>query len=384
MAEGNVQIQVLDDGAAQRDGKATGVQFAPGRIADYPWRASVKSEPLNAFEKDLGGQLLASVSRTFYLTLKALPRPLREPISLAYLLARTADTIADTAQVPSATRLECLERFRALVLNEASEPEPRSLAIVLQGRFCPHQTDEAEARLMSRLADAIAWLRTVKGRQLATITDVLKPIIQGQMQDIRRFPDDGKLRALATAAELDDYTWLVAGCVGEFWTKLCLDEMPDGFASGTDRQELVDNGIRYGKGLQLINILRDLPEDIAAGRCYLPENDLKGTGKALVDVRLSPRCLDPLREAWQKRCEEHLERGLLYLKAIREPKLKYATALPLMIGARTSALLRGAKWEALAAGVKVSRFEIAKILAETALACRKAGDVEKLLRKLAA
>ena len=344
----------------------------------------MKSEPLNAFEKDLGGQLLASVSRSFYLTLKALPRPLREPISLAYLLARTADTIADTAQVPSGTRLECLERFRALVLGDPSEPEPRSLAIVLQGRFCPHQTDEAEARLMSRLADAIAWLRTVKGRQLTTITDVLKPIIHGQMQDIRRFPDDGKLRALATADELDDYTWLVAGCVGEFWTKLCLDEMPDAFDRGTDRDVLIRNGIRYGKGLQLINILRDLPEDIAAGRCYLPESDLKGTGKALVDVRLSPKCLEPLREAWQTRCEAHLNHGLLYLKTIREPKLKYATALPLMIGARTGALLRGAKWDALAKGVKVSRLEIAKILAETALACRKADGVERLFRKLAA
>jgi phytoene/squalene synthetase len=37
-----------------------------------------------------------SVSRSFYLTIRFLPRPLREPVGLAYLLARATDTIADT------------------------------------------------------------------------------------------------------------------------------------------------------------------------------------------------------------------------------------------------------------------------------------------------
>ncbi|WP_172682562.1 squalene/phytoene synthase family protein [Verrucomicrobium spinosum] len=44
------------------------------------------------------------------------------------------------------------------------------------------------------------------------------------MLDIQRFPGDGQLRALATTRDLDDYTYLVAGCVGEFWTRLCATE----------------------------------------------------------------------------------------------------------------------------------------------------------------
>lgn len=342
----------------------------------------MKSEPLNAFEKDLGGQLLASVSRSFYLTLKALPGPLREPISLAYLLARTADTIADTAQVPAETRLGCLTRFRAIVLGQAEDKDVKSLAILFQGRFCPHQTDEAEARLMSRLTDAVAWLRTIQGRRLDAITGVLKPIIEGQILDIQRFPADGPLRALATTADLDDYTWLVAGCVGEFWTKLCFDEVPGAFLASADHTGLIQDGIRYGKGLQLINILRDLPEDLAAGRCYIPEREIKGIGKSLVDVRLSPKALDPLRETLQTRCEEHLAAGLRYVKAITDTRVKYATALPLLIGARTAALLRGTSWDALCVGIKVSRLDIAKILAEAALACRKTGNMEKLYLRL--
>ena len=52
--------------------------------------------------------ILKSVSRSFYLTIKFLPRPLREPVSLAYLLARATDTIADTAAIPATTRLTTL------------------------------------------------------------------------------------------------------------------------------------------------------------------------------------------------------------------------------------------------------------------------------------
>ena len=333
-------------------------------------------------EKALGGKLLASVSRSFYLTLKALPRVVREPISLAYLLARAADTIADTSQVSADIRLQSLARFRDLILGPPNEEEERSLAILLQGRFCPHQTDEAEARLMGHLRDALAWLRRVGPSQLTAIRGVLEHIISGQTLDIRRFPDDGRLRALSTNAELDDYTWLIAGCVGEFWTKLGLAELPTAFSKDAAPATLIDSGIRYGKGLQLINILRDLPEDIAAGRCYLPEQDLKNLGRNLVEVRLSPRVLDPVRAAWLKQCEEHLAHGLRYVQHITDGKLRYATALPLLIGARTVALLRDARWETLVAGVKVSRLEIAKILADTAIACRDTAKIVRLYDKL--
>ena len=46
------------------------------------------------------GVTLRSVSRSFYLSLAILPRSLREPIGLAYLLARAADTVADTRALP--------------------------------------------------------------------------------------------------------------------------------------------------------------------------------------------------------------------------------------------------------------------------------------------
>lgn len=58
------------------------------------------------------GELLKSVSRAFYLSLRVLPAGLREPIGLAYLLARAADTVADTRLLPPDERLRHLLAFR--------------------------------------------------------------------------------------------------------------------------------------------------------------------------------------------------------------------------------------------------------------------------------
>ena len=315
-------------------------------------------------ERELGGQLLAAVSRSFYLTLKALPKELREPMSLAYLLARTADTIADTASVDVAVRLDCLEQYRALVKDGA---EGQKLSQMLREQFCPKQSDEAERRLMEKFADGIAWLRTMNPRPLAAIQSVLERIIDGQMLDIRRFPCDGKLRRLASDTELDDYTWLVAGCVGEFWTLLCASELPGSLDPMITTEQMQDWGTRMGKGLQLINILRDIGEDTGDGRCYLP---------------CEPHQLQAEWRRWLPICIAHLECGLSYVKHLANGKLRYATALPLLLGIQTVARMRSATWDKVLEGVKISRLDVASILAQAVMACRSPEALEKLYRKL--
>ena len=316
-------------------------------------------------ERELGGQLLASVSRSFYLTLKALPKELREPISLAYLLARTADTIADTASVDAAVRLDCLERYGALVRGTG---DVKSLAGMLIAQFCPQQSDEAERRLMEKFADGIAWMRTMQPAPLAAIQSVLEHIIDGQMLDIRRFPSDGQLRRLASAEELDEYTWLVAGCVGEFWTQLCASELPASLDPAVSTAQMQQWGARMGKGLQLINILRDIGEDTRDGRCYLP---------------CPPEEIQAEWQRWLHTCTGHLECGLRYVQHVTHGKLRYATALPLLLGIQTVAKMRASSWDKIQQGVKISRLDVASILAQAAIACRSAEAMEKLYRRLA-
>ncbi|MBB5038127.1 phytoene/squalene synthase family protein [Prosthecobacter dejongeii] len=320
-------------------------------------------------ERELGGQLLASVSRSFYLTLKALPRELREPISLAYLLARTADTIADTAAVPAEVRLNCLRDYERLVQGQGNAVNP--LAETIQTRFVSLQEDEAERRLMERFADGVAWLGTIGEVPLKAIREVLHHIIQGQILDIQRFPDDGEVRALNNEAELDEYTWLVAGCVGEFWTEMCAAEKPDSLDSRVSIEQMKSWGADFGKGLQLINILRDVGEDGRDGRCYLP-GGLQGEAQ-----------LKAAWSHWLVICRQRLQCGLLYVQHVSDGKLRYATALPLLLGAKTVRRMEAASWEQVQQGIKISRLDVAMILAEAAVACRKPENLEKLFVKLA-
>ena len=310
--------------------------------------------------------LLRDVSRSFYLSLRALPPPGRGTLSLAYLLARTADTIADTASVSETVRLNSLEQDRVLVKEGG---ESQNLAQMLREQFCPKQSDEAERRLMEKFADGIAWLRTMGRRPLAAIQSVLEHIIDGQMLDIRRFPSDGKLRRLANDTELDDYTWLVAGCVGEFWTQLCASELLESLDPAVTTAQMQAWGARMGKGLQLINILRDIGEDTRDGRCYLP---------------CEPEQLQAEWQRWLQTCVEHLEGGLSYVKHVAHGKLRYATALPLLLGIQTVAKMRAATWEQVLKGVKISRLDVASILAQAMIACRSPEALERLYRKLGA
>jgi farnesyl-diphosphate farnesyltransferase len=337
----------------------------------------------SAHEKELGGKLLASVSRSFYLTLKALPRELREPISLAYLLARTADTLADTAQVDAAIRLSCLQRFSALVQADTPDTaEVSALAETLRSDFCPHQTDSAEATLMRRLPEALTWLGTMRGTALHAIRQVLRPIVHGQCLDIQRFPSDGHLHTLATEAELDEYTWLVAGCVGEFWTQLCFSELGTAaFIPSVTQEQACAWGAQFGKGLQLVNILRDLCKDARLGRCYIPSEEWPPHGLTLAAIERDPLSLQPACTAWMQRCEAHLDAGLQYVQSLAHSKLRYATALPLLLGVRTLALLRTATETERRAGVKMSRLEVGKVLLDMTFANSPQG-IAKLYQKM--
>jgi farnesyl-diphosphate farnesyltransferase len=321
------------------------------------------------YERELGGKLLASVSRSFYLTLKALPGGLREPISLAYLLARCADTIADTAQVETGVRLQLLGQFEGFIQSSTSAAvEP--WAEVLRSEFAVHQQDAAEKELMLRAAEGLAWQRAVGGRAAVAVREVLSRIISGQKLDLQCFPDAAEVRALVTEEELDDYTYRVAGCVGEFWTQLCVSELDGVFAQGVEVEAMVEAGIQLGKGLQLVNILRDVGKDWKLGRCYLPQAAWAGE---ITDRR--SEVLDGCREevlgsVWRgllEKAEGYVAAGERYVRSLKHGRVRYATALPWLLAVATLKRLQAAGWSELLLGsVKVSRLEVAGIMARAA------------------
>lgn len=300
--------------------------------------------------------ILSRVSRSFYLSIRLLPKKLRDPVSLGYLLARASDTIADSAEVPIKLRLEKL-RF----LARGIQGEPLGDALVdLSASLAPLQRDMAERVLIESLQPCLDWLGQSEASDREEIRAVLKQINRGQILDLDRFQNSKRIVALETAKELDEYTYLVAGSAGEFWTRLCFRHLPKFTARGeTEMLELAKN---YGMGLQLINILRDAGADLRAGRCYFPNEEL--TALALEPARILSQAgrFQPVYRKWREKAERGIDAGLKYAGAIRNRRVRIATVLPALIGARTLALLRDAGATALDRHVKLPRKEVRAVM----------------------
>jgi farnesyl-diphosphate farnesyltransferase len=327
---------------------------------------------------DLLGELLKSVSRSFYLTLRVLPSVVRPQIGLAYLLARATDTVADTNAIPKDQRLGVLDRLRDRICG--SKGEALSLEVLAS-----RQNDTAEQVLLRRLPKAFELLERLEAPDRERIRDVLRIIISGQALDLERFgeADASHIVTLRSEVELDDYTYRVAGCVGEFWTKICRahvfprDRLDDGF--------LLANGVRFGKGLQLVNVLRDLPADLRQGRCYLPEPALAEVGLIPLDLlRIeSEEHLRPRYQRYLDLAEAHLQAGWAYTNHLpfRCMRVRLACAWPILIGVQTVARLRSGHFLDPSRRIKVSRREVRQVLVGSAVAYPWPGRWQKLFER---
>ena len=309
----------------------------------------------------MDAEILRSVSRSFYLSIRFLPGQLREPIALAYLLARTTDTVADTAQISAIVRMETLK----LLSNGIQDTASREVVTKLVASFVSLQENENERRLLESLPDYLASLEATEHADRNDIRIVLEKITRGQMLDLQRFDTAREIRALSSAADLDEYTYLVAGCVGEFWTRLCFRHVRK-FASRTE-DEMLALGKRYGMALQLINVLRDAGSDLRAGRCYFPEHELSAVHLTPSQILHEPERFQPIYRTWLEKAKAGLECGMEYSRAIENRRVRTATVLPALIGARTLALLNAAGLMALHRTVKVPRSEIRGMISALAL-----------------
>jgi farnesyl-diphosphate farnesyltransferase len=303
------------------------------------------------------GPLLRDVSRSFYLTLRVLPEEIRPQISLAYLLARASDTIADTEVVPPPHRVELLCEMREGRIHSISELAER-------------QALPAEQELLRRLDDCYRILSELEEHDRQRIGDLLQTIIDGQIFDLQRFPGNA-----LSDDELDRYTYMVAGCVGEFWTKMCGAHLP-----GMESLN-VEDGVRFGKGLQLVNILRDMPKDLRIGRCYLPGGE--------VQTLLNPDNFTTVEHTyrhWLDVASEHLDDGWRYTLAIpaNQKRLRLACVWPIWIGVKTIARLRRANPLDPSRRARVSRAEVYWIMIESSLLAGNADALDEVYQRLRA
>ena len=268
--------------------------------------------------------LLKSVSRTFYLSIHRLPADMRAGVSVGYLLARATDSVADAKLIPHADRTATLIAMQKAIAESAD-------ACPIPAAICAAADTPAEVALLTRFNEALQALSKLPQQQASLVRDVLSSILQGQLWDLSFFEEHSRV---LSDEQTRLYTYRVAGCVGRFWTRLGRATLGDDFCTAEEADDMEEAAIRYGCGLQLINILRDRDEDARTrGREYL--------------------CSDP--QVWMKRAERAMQDGLEYARRLRGWRVRVASMLPALLGLKTLAKLRRAK---PGKKVKISRLAV--------------------------
>lgn len=218
-------------------------------------------------------------ARTFYVAFRLLPTERRLAMCTLYAFSRAVDDVADAPGLTLDERRRQLAAWhRAIDLALAGEatgdqPPQVSMGPARRPAEGPHRRGDerpaVETPVPATTAPVIAHLAA-----LAAVAErhgipaaMLHTLVDGVAMDLepQRFPDLAALR---------HYCHAVAGVVGQMCMRIlgAQGDVADG-----DADEL-------GFALQLTNILRDVAEDAAVGRFYLPREDLAAFGVEEEDV----------------------------------------------------------------------------------------------------
>ncbi|HEV2819881.1 MAG TPA: squalene/phytoene synthase family protein [Solirubrobacteraceae bacterium] len=195
------------------------------------------------------------VARTFAVSCRLLPREVRDDVHRLYLVFRTLDDLVDHGHPEAQARVEAVEAW------------------------CADGTaDSREAALLADLAARHPLPR-----------DAVRDFCAGMREDLAG-------ARLSTEADLDRYCYRVAGTVGVVMAELL---------GVGDREAALRAAAALGMAMQRTNILRDIDEDLAKGRVYLPREAIDRCG-----CTLDPGCREALVRDQIARADALYDRGV--------------------------------------------------------------------------
>ncbi len=204
-------------------------------------------------------------ARNFAYGIRLLPADKRRGLAVIYAFARRIDDIGD-GTMPPEEKITALEQARGQVLD-LSQPgvsQPR----VSQHRISQHRISQpriSQPRISQHSAsqhgqdDPVLLALADTGRNFPVPMEAFGELIDGCVADVRG-------TSYQTFEDLHYYCRCVAGSIGRLSLGI--------FGTSHDRQEAAHLADSLGVALQLTNILRDIREDYANGRVYLPAEDL--------------------------------------------------------------------------------------------------------------
>lgn len=307
--------------------------------------------------------LLPRVSRTFALSIEALPDSLRDAVRTAYLLCRVVDTIEDDSDIGPADRVCLFDQFEALMADE--DMAASAFERLAQQLDLAH--GQAEAQLCQGAGAVFGCYRALPTAQQAAIGPSVLRMSEGMRLYTKRADAAGGL-CLRDLNDLERYCYFVAGTVGELLTALFEGTLPE--LDGRRQQAIRERAVSFGLGLQLVNIVKDVSSDYERGDCYLPEETARELGLSLSDV-LDPRHRQvalQLIGILCRRARGHLERACEYTSLWPLPSgadVRLFCLVPLILALATLTEVETGD-DTLRPGrtPKISREAVARVLAE--------------------
>ncbi len=307
------------------------------------------------------------VSRTFALSIKILPPDLRAYTGHAYLICRFLDSLEDAPDLSVSQKREALDvaietlgSFHNIGKNSTYFTE-----IASQCRI-----KKWEKVLLNNSTDLFGCFSVFP----ENIRKITKKWVTEMAEGMKKyaFGKDKPERRLKTIEELDEYTYYVAGTVGNLLTDMfCMKE----YKIPVDKQKIMyQNAVQFGKALQLVNIIKDSKVDIMEGRCYIPEELFRKYNSdinSFIDSRdtANIKCifLELIRYA-----ENYLGYALEYIRAIpvRNWRIRLGCIWPVALAYKTLLWLERNPDEFIRESntFKINRKDVKKTLRATVLA----------------
>ena len=240
--------------------------------------ATASDPTVEAVDRDFCIAALPKVSRTFALSIEALPDPLRDAVRVAYLLCRVVDTIEDEPRMEPVQRVSLFDAFDHLMAGDAADPAAFE-ALVRRSRLAANSADGALCRGAGHLFRAY---RRLPAAQRDAIRPHVLEMSAGMRHTCARADAAGRALQLEDVPDLERYCFYVAGTVGELLTGLFVHAVPE--LPEASRRGVAERAVSFGLGLQLVNIVKDVAEDFERGICFLPQSVADRHGLPLAAV----------------------------------------------------------------------------------------------------
>lgn len=276
---------------------------------------------------------LGQLSRTFALPISMLGPELQLVVMCGYLLCRIADSIEDLPELSQKNREQLFDAFLRVIEHGDG---PQTFQHLFASAVSSKGAEQDLALGLDRVLRVLQ--RSAKADQDICFTWVSE-LTRGMAQFSKRQPDTHGTVCLESIEDLERYCYFVAGTVGHLLTKLFVRRLSHFSHKGLDK--LQEHASAFGIGLQLVNIIKDMREDLSRGWSYVPNCLWTAHGLGPKDM-LKPSswpkihaAIAPLFDLAKTKLDHALEYSLAIPKSAKDMRL--FCLVPLWLAVRTLA-----------------------------------------------